>query len=103
MDFNSIYNFESFIKVFFYFDDKQYLNIEGDNYYNSGLENINNTFLNMSYQYTFEKAKIDAKITWSNMFNTKSYVRFFNNDFFSNQTSYNIRPSQLLLSASFSF
>lgn len=102
-NFNSIYNLESFVNVFFYFNDKQYLSLEGENYYNSGIGSVNNTFLNMSYQYTFEKSKIDTKLIWSNVFNTQSYERFFNSDFFSNQTSYIIRPSQLILSARFSF
>lgn len=102
-DFDPINNWENSVSAFFYIDDNQHLNFEGENYFNSGINVSSNTFINLSYQYTFKKPKIDLNIGWNNILNTKNFVTNTNNEFFSSENTYVIRPSQVLVSTAFSF
>ncbi|TPV34675.1 carboxypeptidase-like regulatory domain-containing protein [Paucihalobacter ruber] len=101
--FSSIKNWENTLNVFFYFSNRQYLNFEFENYFNKIGDNTNNnTFLNLSYQLTINKPKLDTKISWTNILNTNDYISLFNNQFSTNANVFVLRPSQLLLSVQFS-
>lgn len=100
---NKLKNWSNSIKTFFYLNDSEMLNMDVEHYYNQiGMSTNNNYFLNLSYQKTLKKYKLDAKIAWNNVFNTKNYINVSNGEFFSNETIYVLRPSQLLVSFKFS-
>ncbi len=90
--------------AFFYLADNQYLSGGGEYYGNSlSAENGNNYFVNLSYQYTFEKPKIDLNISWNNVFNTDEFVNAYTNEFSFVESRYQLRPSQVVASIKFSF
>jgi hypothetical protein len=66
-------------------------------------QDYSNPFLDLKYQYTVEKRKIDFEIKWSNIFNTKTSEEINIGNIQIIQTLYKIRPSQLLLSVKFNF
>lgn len=100
---NKLKNWSNSIKTFIYLNDSEFFNIDAEHYYNQiGTSTNNNYFLNLSYQWTLKKYKLDAKITWNNVFNTNNYVNVSNGEFFSNENIYVLRPSQLLLTFKFS-
>ncbi len=89
--------------IYLYPWENQYLSLGGEYYTNSISESNKNYFLNLSYQYTWEKPKIDFNLSWSNILNTQNFVNASSSEYFITQTSYLLRPSQLLASVSFSF
>ncbi|MGJ8548993.1 carboxypeptidase-like regulatory domain-containing protein [Winogradskyella wichelsiae] len=96
-------NWRNSISTFLYLSDNNYFNIDTEHYFNSiGTSNNNNYLLNFSYQFTFKKYNLDAKIIWNNVLNTRSYINLYNGQFFSNENSYVLRPSQVLMSLNFS-
>jgi hypothetical protein len=92
------------LDFFFYLSEQQYLSANSEYYYNS-ISNINrnNYFLNLNYQYTFKKPAFDLKASWNNVLNTNEFVRVSNSTFSYIQSTYRLRPSQLLVSLKFSF
>ncbi len=92
------------VDAFFYLDDNQYFSGGGEYYGNSlSEENANNYFVNFSYQYTFEKPKIDLNIGWNNILNTDEFVNAYTNEFSYVESRYQLRPSQVVASLKFSF
>jgi len=90
--------------LFFYLNASQYINLDSEYYFNNISEtNQHNYFLNLSYQYTFKEPKIDLEAKWSNILDTDEFVRVYNSEFSYIQSTYQLRPSQLLLSVKFSF
>ncbi len=100
--FSEVKNWENTMAAFFYISDHEIFNIDAEHYNNIGTSNNNNYFLNFSYQFTFKKYNLDAKIIWNNVLNTRNYVSVYNGQFFSNENLYTLRPSQLLISFKFS-
>ena len=90
-------------EVFFYPWENQYFSLGGEYFKNSLTEANRNYFLNLSYQYTFSKRKIDLKLSWNNMLNTKNFINASSSEYYITQTRYILRPSQVLASVSFSF
>lgn len=100
---NTVKNWKSAIKTFFYLNENEIFNIDAEHYYNQIATSTNNNyFLNLSYQWTLKKYKLDAKMVWNNVLNTKNYINVSNGEFFSNENIYVLRPSQLLISFKFS-
>lgn len=62
------------------------------------MENRNSYFLNLAYQYTFEKRKIDLSASWNNVLGSNEFVNVSANEFSYVQS---LRPSQLLVSLRF--
>lgn len=99
---NKVKNWSNSIKTFFYLNDREIFNIDAEHYYNQIGTSTNNTyFLNLSYQWTLKKYKLDAKMIWNNVLNTNNYVNVSNGEFFSNENIYVFRFSQLLVSFKF--
>ena len=90
-------------EVFFYPWENQYFSLGGEYFKNSLTEANRNYFLNLSYQYTFTKRKIDLKLSWNNMLNTENFINASSSEFYIIQTRYVLRPSQVLASVSFNF
>ncbi|MBZ9631654.1 carboxypeptidase-like regulatory domain-containing protein [Salegentibacter sp. LM13S] len=92
------------LDLFFYLADNQYFSVDSEYYFNNiSEENRNNYFLNVSYQYTFKDSGIDLEASWNNVLNTDEFVRVSNTDFAYVQSTYRLRPSQVLVSLKFSF
>jgi len=65
-------------------------------------EKTKNLFTDLLYRYTWKKKNIDFELQYNNIFNTKNY-RSVNVDAFSYiETSFQLRPSQVLLKIRFS-
>jgi len=72
----------------------------------SELYSIGNRFYNFSdvtYRYSFQKPRIDAEVSWINIFNANSFIDYQAGSFSLYETIYTLRPSQLNLSIHFSF
>ena len=70
-----------------------------------GATNLRNSFYDISYQYTWEKKKIDFEIKWLNIANKKVYETIsYNTTYFSTtRNSIEIRPSQVMFTVKFNF
>jgi hypothetical protein len=95
---------KSNLKILLYPTSNQTFGIYKDDYiYNLNSQNLNNQFIDLSYQYTLEKRKIDIELKWSNILNTKTYQELFLNDLGYTSNTFTIRPSQILASVKFYF
>jgi len=66
----------------------------------------NTTFFgDVSYRYTISKSgkKVDFELKWNNIFNNKTYTTYQASSFTVWKSTYDLRPSQALLSVRFSF
>jgi len=103
-DFDEIRTQQHELDLFFYVADNQYFSLDTEYYFNNiSEENRNNYFLNFNYQYTFEEVGIDLNASWNNVLNTDEFVRVSNTDFSYVQSTYLLRPSQILVSVKFLF
>ncbi|PHQ27784.1 hypothetical protein CJ305_18340 [Leeuwenhoekiella nanhaiensis] len=102
-DFQKIETQQHTVDLYFYLKENQYLNVSGEYYGNSLSENGNNYFMNLGYQFTFQKPKMDLNISWRNILNTDEFINAYNNQYYYVQSSYRLRPSQLLATLRFSF
>ncbi|WBL25213.1 carboxypeptidase-like regulatory domain-containing protein [Zunongwangia sp. HGR-M22] len=100
-DFQQIETHQHTADLYFYPKDNQYLSISGEYYGNSLSENGDNYFLNLGYQFTFEKPKMDLNISWRNILNTDQFINASNNQYYYVQSSYRLRPSQVMATLKF--
>ena len=92
------------LDLFFYLADNQYFSVDSEYYFNNiSEENRNNYFMNVNYQYTFKDTGIDLEASWNNVLNTDEFVRVSNTDFSYVQSTYRLRPAQILVSLKFNF
>ena len=64
-------------------------------------QNGDNYFVNLGYQFTFEKPKMDLNLSWRNILNTDTFINAYNNQYYYVQSSYQLRPSQVLATLKF--
>lgn len=103
-EFDKITTQQHFWDVTIYPADNQYFAISSELYTNSiSGENSSNYFLNFIYQYTFSEKDLDLNIHWKNVLNTEEFVNVYNTDFSYVQSTYRLRPSQVLVGLIFSF
>jgi len=100
-NFQKIENHQHIIELYFYPKDNQYLSLSGEYYGNSLSENGENYFVNLGYQFTFEKPKMDLNLSWRNILNTDTFINAYNNQYYYVQSSYQLRPSQILATLKF--
>lgn len=92
------------IKALFYPAENHSIGIYREDYlYNFNNQSFRNRFLDLGYQYTFIKRKIDVELKWTNILNTKNYSEILLNSFGYTSNTFKIRPSQVLLSVRFNF
>jgi len=60
-------------------------------------------FMDIIYRYTITKRKIDVELLWSNIFNTKQYTNLYANYNTVWESTYLLRPRQVLVSVKFGF
>ena len=103
-EFDEIRTQQHELDLFFYLTENQYFSVDSEYYFNNiSEENRNNYFLNVNYQYTFQDSGIDLEASWNNVLNTDEFVRVSNTDFSYVQSTYRLRPTQILVSLKFSF
>ncbi len=102
LDFQQIATQQHKFDLYFYPKDTQYLSLSSEYYGNSLSDNGDNYFVNLGYQFTFAKPKMDLNISWKNILNTESFINAFNSEFYYVQSSYRLRPSQVLVTLKFS-
>ena len=101
---NEVTNVSHNVSLDYFPKDRHYLGLNGTYYQNKGvLNNQENYFLNLKYHYTFKKRKIDFVLKWNNILNTASFTESYTTDFSVVESSYLIRPSQLIASLKFNF
>src|SRR5690606_34786725 len=101
-DFNEIRNQQHLLDLSFFPADNQFFSLKSEYYFNNiSVENRNSYFLNLAYQYTFEKRKIDLAASWNNVLGTNEFVNVSANEFSYVQSTFRLRPSQLLVSLKF--
>jgi hypothetical protein len=101
---NQVQNISHNLSFDYFFKDRHYLGLNGEYYQNKGvLNDQENYFLNLKYHYTFKKRKIDFVLKWKNLLNTKSFTESYTTDFSVIESSYLMRPSQLIGSLKFNF
>ncbi|WP_282017349.1 carboxypeptidase-like regulatory domain-containing protein [Salegentibacter mishustinae] len=101
-NFQKIETHQHIIELYFYPKDNQYLSLSGEYYGNSLSENEDNYFVNLGYQFTFKKPKMDLNLSWRNILNTETFINAYNNQYYYVQSSYQLRPSQVLATLKFS-
>jgi hypothetical protein len=103
-DIDAIETQQHSLDLFFYVAENQYFSLNSEYYFNNISDlNRNNYFMNLNYQYTFNESGIDLEASWNNILNTDEFVRVSNNEFAYIQSTYRLRPSQVLVSVKFSF
>jgi hypothetical protein len=102
--FDNIITQEHLLNFNFYTTSNQYIGFNAE-YYKNNFSNQNqeNFFLNLNYRYTFEKNRIDLELNWNNILDTKEFTSVFNDTFSYTQSTYQLRPRQILMSIKFSF
>jgi len=102
--FDNIITQEHLLNFNFYPTSNQYIGFDAE-YYKNNFSNQNqeNYFLNLNYRYTFKESKIDLELNWNNILNTKEFTTVFNDTFSYTQSTYQLRPRQILMSMKFSF
>ena len=88
------------IGFFFFPKQNQLFNFTTEYYRHNATDNI---FVDMMYRYTFTKQKVDLELKCSNIFNSRSYTSFLANSFSVWETTYLLRPFQVIASVKFSF
>lgn len=101
-DFQQIENQQHSLDLYFYPKDNQYLSSSIEYYGNTLSENGDNYFLNLGYQLTFKKPKMDLNISWRNILNTESFINAYTNQYYYVQSSYRLRPAQVIATLKFS-
>jgi hypothetical protein len=79
---------------------KQLISLSSEYYHYGGK---NNFFVDAHYRYTLSTKKIDLELRWNNIFNNQTYTTLHASSFTVYESIYDLRPSQLFLSARFSF
>jgi len=101
---NSYTNNESFLNLYFVFNDKFDTEIEFERYYFGSIEkDPSYYFLGFSANYKLIKNKLSLGITGKNLFNTKTFRDFSISDIGTSTTTYRLLPRMLLLKAEFRF
>jgi hypothetical protein len=86
---------------FFFFPAKNQLFNFSTEYYRHN--NVNNLFVDMMYRYTFTKYKVDIEVKCNNVFNSDKYSSFLANAYSVWETTYLLRPFQVIFSIKFNF
>lgn len=60
-------------------------------------------YVDLSYQYSIPKHRIDFELKCSNIFNNKSYVSYYSGAFSIEESIYEIRPMEIMCSMKFRF
>lgn len=79
------------------------LSINIDYYLNNSESQGNQVFVDLQYQFSIPRTKINLEITCNNLFNNNMFSTLYNSPYTIMQTSYELRPRQFLIGTSFKF
>ncbi len=97
---NEITIWKQFGNLLFFPKSNQHLAIQGEYYRHKDKGNY---FIDLHYRYTIVARKIDIDVKWINVLNHKTYRDYFVGNFMLLENEYNLRPTQLMISAKFSY
>lgn len=82
--------------------ERNYIGLTAAYYRNNfSQENPSSFFGDLLYRYSFERKGLDLEVKWANIFNVSAYTYSYNDAFMFVQSTYQLRPSQLLMSLRF--
>ena len=100
---NTITQQNHLLNLNFYPKENQYFSVKTEYIKNNlFIENTKNFFADFIYRYTWKKKNIDFELQWKNIFNTKDYRTIIINEFSYVETSFRLRPQQVLFKVRFS-
>lgn len=103
-DFQKIRNQQHLLDLSIFPASNQSFKVAAEYYYNNlASHNRNSYFMNLGYQYTFSKRKIDLAASWNNILGTQEFVQVSTTEFTYVHSTYRLRPSQFRLSLKFTF
>lgn len=73
------------------------LRLEAEQYATRGSARQNQFYLHLRYRYTFGKRKIDLEIKGTNLTNAQSYISILNSAFTVAESSFRLRPRQIMV------
>ncbi|OJV17752.1 MAG: hypothetical protein BGO21_07625 [Dyadobacter sp. 50-39] len=73
------------------------LRLDAEQYATQGSARQNQFYLHLRYRYTFGKRKIDLEIRGTNLTNVQHYISILNSAFTFTESSFRIRPRQILV------
>lgn len=88
------------INFFIFPVQNQLINFTAE-YYNHN--STNSLFIDLFYRYTITSRKIDIEVKCNNIFNSNSYTSYLANTYSVWETTYLLRPFQVIFSVKFSF
>ncbi|OYT16683.1 MAG: hypothetical protein B7C24_06535 [Bacteroidetes bacterium 4572_77] len=88
------------LNIFVYPSKNQLISFSGEYYSVNGKDNY---FVDLLYRYSISKKRLDFELHWMNILNNKTYTSYQANDFNVWESSYLLRPSQLMASVKFNF
>ena len=92
------------LQIHIYPAKNHYIGLFGEHFYNSvQQEKLNIVYPDITYRYTLPKKRIDFQLTLSNLLNEQYYLTTMFTDFYLYQSSFQIRPRQVLASIKFQF
>ena len=97
---SNISMFRHHFNIFAYPFKNQAISLSSE-YYNH--QQKSNFFVDFLYRYTISKHKVDIELRWNNIFNSTVYTTYQANAFTVSESTYILRPSQVLFSVKFSY
>lgn len=67
------------------------------------IENKPVYFVDLKYRYSFTKRRIDIEAGWINIFDAREYISYQSGSYTLFETTYKLRPSQIMVTANFRF
>jgi len=88
----------------FYPTEETFLGVRNELYVNRFInQNSQNLFTDLIFRYTLTKSKIDLEANWNNVFNIKTLTTVSASSFAYSESTYQLRPAQVLVKVRFSF
>ncbi|SEG00888.1 TonB-dependent receptor [Sphingobacterium lactis] len=100
---NHIFYHNHFLHLAFAPGETHIFSISPSLYDNNTESQRNQFFLDANYRYRIKKWKTDIDVSFQNILNNNSYLRQFNSTYELIQSSFTLRPRQILISTSFKF
>ena len=84
--------------------EQTYVGIRNELYVNRFInQNSQNLFTDLIFRYSFTKSKVDLEANWNNVFNIQTLTTVSASSFAYAESTYQLRPSQVLVKVRFSF
>lgn len=91
------------LNISFYPVDNHTVSLNTEYYYNSLQTRSNQVFMDAVYRYSIPKKKIDIELACNNLFNNKTFFSIHNYDYTIVENTFDMRPTQGVVSVKFRF